>query len=103
MDFVETLIYFFFIFVIYVLFYALKVDVDNSLTILFEYIAFFLICGFLGLVNNYIYRATEIEGFNSESQSQKKVEEMNDFIERLLPKHVVKTLGQDSENVGEKH
>jgi adenylate cyclase len=100
---IQNVVLYVYLLVIYIVFYALKIDQGREYNQIFENTMFIGLAGFYGIVNHYIYRATEIEGFNSDSQSLKKVEEMNDFINRLLPKHVVKSLGQESENVGERH
>lgn len=105
MDFVQSCTYYVYQLIIYILFYVFTIRNGSSTDWLqlVDYISFFLISGFYSLLNNYIYIKTEIEGFNSESQNQKKVEEMDAFINRLLPRHTVKTLGLEGmENKGDK-
>jgi hypothetical protein len=77
----------------YVVFFSIQTASNGKKILTTEGVFFITLSGFYGLVNSYIYRRTEIDSFNSASHNIKKVEEMNDFIERLLPKHIVKTIG----------
>lgn len=99
----ETLVYYGYILVLYVVFFSIQTASNGNKILTTEGVFFITLSGFYGLVNSYIYRKTEIDSFNSASQNYKKVEEMNDFIERLLPKHIVKTIGQETDRIGEKY
>lgn len=68
-----------------------------------EYCIFLLFVGFYSLLNTFNYISTEIQGFNNESLGEKKFNDMVNFIDRLLPKHVRKSLENMQDSSSEKH
>lgn len=65
-----------------------------------DYIIFFLVLGAYVLFNYYIYLRTQVNWYNTEGQTSKKVEMIQDFITRLIPKHLSRTFGSTDLSVG---
>jgi class 3 adenylate cyclase len=60
---------------------------------LVTYLIYFSLIAFYLLVNNYIYLKSEISAFNNFNMGASTAAKIDDFVDRLLPKHVRETVG----------
>lgn len=100
-DFLESFGLYIIQLVIYLVFNILKYrSVTTSGGYLFDYILFFIVIGFYLNYNNYSYIQTEIRWYNTEGQTSKKKEMIQDFILRLIPKHLSSQIGSAELSLG---
>ena len=88
----QSLIYFIYSTIIYTFFFIFQTvrseQVDLKESTLIGYLVFYyLSCSFI-LINNYIYLHSEISTFNNSNLGAKNSAKIEDFVDRLLPKHV---------------
>lgn len=76
-------------------------SVTTSGSYLFDYIVFYLVIGIYAIFNNYHYIKTEISWYNTEGQTSKKKEMIQDFILRLIPKHLSSKIGSPELSIGD--
>lgn len=67
---------------------------------LFDYIVFIVVIGYYTIMNNYQHIKTEISWYNTEGQTSKKKEMIQDFILRLIPKHLSSQIGSPELSIG---
>ena len=79
------LFFFIFQFVIYAVQSTVRPSSRSSLV---TYLIYFVLISFYLLVNNFIYLRSEINAFNNENLGAKSLANIEDFVDRLLPKHV---------------
>jgi Adenylate and Guanylate cyclase catalytic domain len=68
-------------------------SVTSNGNYLSDYIVFFTVFGIYSIFNNYYYIKTEIDWYNTEGQTSNKKEMIQDFILRLIPKHLSSQIG----------
>ena len=88
----QSLIYFIYSTIIYTFFFIFQTvrseQVNLKESTLIGYLVFYyLSCSFI-LINNYIYLHSEISTFNNSNLGAKNSAKIEDFVDRLLPKHV---------------
>jgi hypothetical protein len=79
------LFFFIFQFVYYVVYSTVR---PSSRASLVTYLIYFILISFYLLVNNFIYLRSEINAFNNDNLGAKGLANIEDFVDRLLPKHV---------------
>ena len=90
--FTQSLIYFIYSTIIYTFFFIFqtvrseRVNLKES-TLIGYLVFYYLSCSFI-LINNYIYLHSEISTFNNSNLGAKNSAKIEDFVDRLLPKHV---------------
>lgn len=83
--------------------YAVKLDKTDKLDggqWLLDYVIAYCFLMFLIMLNNYIRRVFEITSFNNTHLGSKNSKEINDFINRLLPKHIQDSINNPGEKLG---
>lgn len=106
LDLVESICSFIILIISYIGLYIFLGAINDSIYSnidFYQYVGFFVGIAFYSFLNTYHYLKTEIQGFNNKSLGVKKINQMVDFIDRLLPRHVRKSLQEQQENEGEKH
>jgi hypothetical protein len=96
MTFVQALFSFIFVLVLYVAAYSYhyaieisghEISRDVRVNIL-SYFVYFLLTGTYSLMTNYIYIQSEVTAFNNNNMGASRHLKMQEFVDRLLPKHV---------------
>ena len=99
MPFIQNAFYLVYLCLIYLFFYTYQYVnyVDHYLTgpreatrvALVGYLVYFFLASFYTLINNYIYIKSEVSAFNNSNLGASNIAKIEDFVDRLLPKHVV--------------
>lgn len=113
LTFIQSWVYFLYVVFLYVFFfvyqysnYATNGGVRQaSRSSLVTYLIYFVLIAFYLLLNNYIYLKSEIAAFNNFNMGASTSAKIEDFVDRLLPKHVresvgaLEAVGETAENV----
>jgi class 3 adenylate cyclase len=97
----QSWVYFFYMIFMYLFFfiyqfsnYAANTGLrPASKASLVTYLSYFMLIAFYLLVNNYIYLRSEIASFNNFNLGASTSAKIEDFVDRLLPKHVRESVG----------
>lgn len=76
------------------------VSVTTSGDYLFSYLAFYFVTSIYSIYNAYHYIWTVITWYNTQGQSSWKKDMIQDFILRLIPKHLSNDIGSDKLSIG---
>lgn len=94
LDFLESISLYLIQLICYIAFNILKYNsVTSNGSYLSDYVVFFVVFGIYAIFNNYYYIKTEIDWYNTEGQTSNKKEMIQDFILRLIPKHLSSQIG----------
>jgi hypothetical protein len=96
MTFVEALFSFIFVLLVYVAAYSYHYAIEitgnvstQSIRVnILSYFVYFMLTGVYSLMTNYIYIQSEITAFNNNNMGASRHLKMQEFVDRLLPKHV---------------
>lgn len=91
----------FFQLAVFLVFYILKYSGQTySGFYLADYIIYYFVMSGYCLFNYYFYQSTQVSWYNTEGQTSNKKEKIQDFILRLIPKHLSSQIGSPTLSLG---